>query len=76
MITERDPTPDERRRYARSFRLNAMNGAIFAVVFTIFGVVAIARGHRDLYDYAQFALALACLVHARYNWVRWQKYCE
>lgn len=76
MITGRDTTPEERRRYARSFHFNAVSGTIFAVIFIAIGVIDIARVHRQAYDYVQFAMGIAWLVIARANWVRWRKYAS
>ncbi len=63
MITERDPTPEELAKRAKSEKWNGVAAALFAITYGGLGVLEIVRGKGPL-PYSGYALLFmgACWV--------------
>ena len=63
VITDREPTPQERAKFARSERLYCVAAASFALIFGVIGIVEIARkGNMEVFGYVQVVIGIGWLL--------------
>ena len=74
MITEPDPTPEQRRKTYRSYRLGAVSNLVYGVVFWGLTAYELAVGRRDWFVYWTLAFGAVWLVMSWVMWTRARKY--
>ena len=73
MITGPDLTAEQRAKLARSYRLSAISGVVFAVAFMIIGLVEVLLD-RGTARYVTIGLSLLWLILSWVNWSRFRKF--
>lgn len=75
MITGPDLTAEQRAKLARSYRLSAISGVVFAVAFMVIGLVEVLRA-RGAAGYINIGLSILWLLVVWMNWSRLRKFSD
>jgi hypothetical protein len=74
VITGRDLTPQQRKKWFHYYRFQALGATFFGIVIASPAIFAIVHGRRGFFAYAMLVFGAAWLTLARFQWSRARRY--